>query len=126
MLLPIWHPISGRGRCRPRGIGAMELPVRGLTGIIVVTAVALAMASAASTAQTSDQPGQQGGSSSDGAADQLKAGAQRIGEGAERIGEGIKQGAIQGWEAVKAGAAADKLNNGSSAPQPAPAPPPPA
>ncbi len=102
----------------------MELPARRLPGFMAVAAIALALASPSSIAQTSGQPDS---SSSGGVGDQLKSGAQRIGEGAERIGEGIKQGAIQGWEAVKAGAtaAADKLNNTGNTPAPPPAAPPP-
>ncbi len=104
----------------------MELPVTRVAGIVLVALIVLATGSEAPNAQTSDKSGQKDGSSSGGAADQVKAGAQRIGEGAERIGEGIKQGAIQTWEAVKAGAsaAADKLHGGKSAPS-ATAPPPP-
>src|SRR5260370_19165416 len=105
----------------------MELPVTRVAGIVLVALIGLGMGSEATNAQTSDKSGQKDGSSSGGAADQVKAGAQRIGEGAERIGEGIKQGAIQTWEAVKAGAsaAADKLHGGKSAPKSATAPPPP-
>lgn len=36
----------------------------------------------------------------------FNSGVQQIGAGAEKIGEGIKKGAIQTWEAVKAGASA--------------------
>jgi len=105
----------------------MELPARRLTGIVLVAMIALATWSEALNAQSSDKSAQKEGSSSGDVADQVKAGAQRIGEGAERIGEGIKQGAIQTWEAVKAGAtaAADKLHGGKSAPKSATAPPPP-
>lgn len=39
-------------------------------------------------------------------AEQFKSGTQQIGEGAKHIGEGIKQGAIEAWEAIKAGASA--------------------
>jgi hypothetical protein len=104
----------------------LKLRVRRLAGIVVVGLIVLATWSEAPNAQTSDKSGQNDGSSSGGAADQLKAGAQRIGEGAERIGDGIKQGAVQTWEAVKAGAAAaaDKLHGGKSAPKSAAAPPP--
>jgi hypothetical protein len=41
-----------------------------------------------------------------GASESFTSGAHQIGEGAQRIGEGIKQGAIDAWEAVKAGASA--------------------
>ena len=82
----------------------------------------LAMGSGAPYAQTSDKPATTGDT-----AGQFKAGAQRIGEGAEKIGEGIKQGAIQTWDAVKAGAsaAADKFQGSGSTPKHAAAPPPP-
>jgi len=106
----------------------MELPLRRLAGMVLAALIVLATWSGAPNAQTSDNSGRKDGSSSGGTADQFKAGAQRIGEGAERIGEGIKQGAIQTWEAVKAGAsaAADKLHGGKSAPKSAaPHPPPP-
>jgi hypothetical protein len=103
----------------------MVLPARRLAGIVFVALIVLATWSEAPNAQTSDKAGQKDGSSSGGAADQIKAGARRIGEGAEHIGEGIKQGAIQTWEAVKAGAsaAADKLHGGKSAAAPPPLPP---
>jgi hypothetical protein len=104
----------------------MELPVRRLAGIVLVALIVLATWGQAPNAQTSDKSGQKDGSSSGGVADQLRTGAQRIGEGATRIGEGIKQGAIQTWEAVKAGAsaAADKLPGGKSAPKSTVAPSP--
>ena len=104
----------------------MELPGRRLTGIALVAIIALVTWSEPPSAQTSDKSGQKDGSSSGGAADQVKAGAQRIGEGAERIGEGIEQGAIQTWEAMKAGAsaAAEKFQGGKSTPKSAAAPPP--
>jgi hypothetical protein len=62
--------------------------------------------------------------SSPSAGDQFKNGAQRIGEGATNIGEGIKQGAIQTWEAVKAGAnaASDKFNGRTAEPPRKPMP----
>jgi hypothetical protein len=55
--------------------------------------------------------------------DQFKNGAQSIGQGATSIGEGIKQGAIQTWDAVKAGAqaAGDKFNGDKPSSAPAPA-----
>jgi len=99
----------------------MELPARRLTGIVLVALFVLATWSELPNAQTSDQSGQP---SSGCVADQINSGARRIGEGAERIGEGIKQGAIQTWEAVKAGvsAAANKLPGGKSAPKKTAAP----
>ena len=105
----------------------MELPMRRLAGIVCVAVIALATWSEAPNAQTSDKSGQKDGSSFGGAADQFKVGAQRIGEGAERIGEGIKRGAVQTWEAVKAGAsaAANKFKGGNGAPKSTAAPPPP-
>ena len=96
--------------------------MRRLLRIVPVALIALAIGSGAALAQSTDT-----NAPSDGAADQLKSGAQRIGEGAEKIGEGIKQGAIQAWGAVKAGAnaAGDKLNgSGSSQPKTQPLPPP--
>ncbi len=56
--------------------------------------------------------------------DQFRNGAQQIGEGASNIGQGIKQGAIQTWEAVKAGAqaASDKFNGRTPEPPRSPAP----
>ena len=48
---------------------------------------------------------------------QFSSGAHQVGEGAKHIGEGIKQGAVEVWDAVKAGAsaAAAKLHGSSSA-----------
>ena len=96
----------------------MELPGRRLTGIALVALIALVTWSEPPSAQTSDKSGQTGGSASGGVADQIKAGAQRI-------GEGIEQGAIQTWEAMKAGAsaAAEKFQGGKSTPKSAAAPP---
>ena len=98
------------------------MEMRRLLRIIPIAFVALTVGSGAGWAQPAETA-----SASGDAADQFKAGAQRIGEGAERIGEGIKQGAIQAWDAVKAGATAagDKLNgNSGSEPKTQPLPPP--
>ena len=64
------------------------------------------------------------GSAQPDAADQFKAAGQHISEGAQAIGQGIRQGAIQFWGAVKAGASAtaDKLNGRPAAPAPHQAP----
>ena len=50
--------------------------------------------------------------SNQGAAEQFKSAGNNISAAAQGIGAGIKEGAIQAWEAVKAGAAAaaDKLS----------------
>lgn len=64
-----------------------------------------------------------GDATSASAGDQFKSAGQNIGAAAQKIGQGIKQGAIQTWEAVKAGtsAAADKFNgHPTTAPAPAP------
>ncbi|HTZ78545.1 MAG TPA: hypothetical protein VMC10_11575 [Stellaceae bacterium] len=93
-----------------------------LPAMVPIAVIALALASGAVHAQTSSTP-----STSGDVGDQFKEGAQSIGQGAERIGEGIKQGAIQAWDAVKAGAnaAGEKLNGSApAAPPPPPAPPP--
>jgi hypothetical protein len=64
-----------------------------------------------------------GDATSASAGDQFKSAGQNIGAAAQKIGQGIKQGAIQTWEAVRAGASAasDKLNGHSTV---APTPPP--
>ena len=58
-----------------------------------------------------------GDTTSASAGDQFKSAGQNIGAAAQKIGQGIKQGAIQTWDAVRAGAsaAADKLNGHSPA-----------
>lgn len=60
------------------------------------------------------------GSPAEQAAGQIKLGAQQIGQGAAQMGEGIRQGAIEAWEALKAGAAAaiDKFNGRQTAAAP--------
>jgi hypothetical protein len=60
------------------------------------------------------------GSAQPDAADQFKAAGRHIGDSAQAIGQGIKQGAIQAWEAAKAGAsaAADKLSGRPAASAP--------
>jgi hypothetical protein len=100
----------------------MKSLARRFAGVVPIAMIVLAAWSGAPSAQTSDKPATSGDT-----ADQFKSGAQRIGEGAEKIGEGIKQGAIQTWDAVKAGAsaAADKFQGSGSPPKHAAAPPPP-
>ena len=83
-------------------MGEMKSLARRLAGAIPVAMIVLATWNGTASAQTTDTPAPKNGDT----ADQFKEGAQRIGEGAERIGEGIKQGAIQTWDAVKAGASA--------------------
>lgn len=104
-------------------MGEMKSLARRLAGAIPVAMIVLATWNGTASAQTTDTPAPKNGDT----ADQFKEGAQRIGEGAERIGEGIKQGAIQTWDAVKAGAsaAADKIQGGSGTPKTATMPPPP-
>ncbi len=55
--------------------------------------------------------------SSGDAGKQFDEAGRQIGQGAEHVGQGIKEGAIQAWEAVKAGAHAvgDKLSGDKSA-----------
>lgn len=67
-----------------------------------LAATLLAGAALADDSQTSENGSVSG---------QFKEGAHRIGEGAVHIGQGIKQGAIDVWDAAKAGAsvAADKF-----------------
>ena len=60
----------------------------------------------ACVADSGQKPAQKSEPSSDSISEQFKAGLQQIGDGAQHVGEGIKQGAIQAWEAVKAGASA--------------------
>lgn len=87
----------------------------GLAALLV-----LAVPASTAAAQTNQNPGQKAAPSKD-AGDQFKSGAQDLGKGFERLGEGFKQGAIQAWDAVKAGAetAGDKLNGRpAAAPKP--------
>ena len=83
-----------------------KLLVGALLAVAVPASIAAAQGNQNSPAQTAD------------AGDQFKSGADQLGKGFEKIGEGFKQGAIQAWEAVKAGAnaAGDKLNGHSSGP----------
>lgn len=86
--------------------------MRHLAGAVTVALVTLAAAASLAFAASSQTSKPQGTMVADSTADQFKEGAHRVGEGAQRIGEGIKQGAIDAWEAAKAGAAAfsAKLN----------------
>jgi hypothetical protein len=86
---------------------------------MLAPAAALALAVIVGSVPAMAQSSQ--GSAQPGAADQFKSAGQHISEAAQGIGQGIKQGAIQAWEAVKAGAsAADAKLNGRPA---TPAPP---
>jgi hypothetical protein len=62
--------------------------------------------------------------SSNTTAGSFNSGIQQIGAGAEKIGEGIKKGAIQTWEALKAGAsaAAAKFNGAGASSTKSPPP----
>ena len=90
--------------------------MRHLAGAVTIALVALAAAAGPAFAASDQTSKPQGTMVADSTADQFKEGAHRVGEGAQRIGEGIKQGAIEAWEAAKAGAAAvsAKLNGQSS------------
>lgn len=90
--------------------------MRRLAEAALAVLMALAAAAGPSFAASDQMSKPQGMMVADGAADQFKEGAHRVGEGAQRIGEGIKQGAIEAWDAAKAGAAAvsAKLNGQSS------------
>ena len=76
---------------------------------LVALAAAAPLARAQSTPPTATSTGS-------GASSSFASGAHQIGEGAQRIGEGIKQGAVEAWDAVKAGAsaAAAKLGVGGT------------
>lgn len=93
----------------------MRKPVRA-----AILAFAIIVASLPAMAQ-SNHGSTQGAAQPD-AADQFKSAGQHIGQGAQHLGEGIKQGAIQFWNAVKAGAetVGNKLSGHSSAPDKTP------
>lgn len=88
--------------------------MRSVSELVVVALLAVAVPASIAAAQNSQNPPAQTAD----AGDQFKSGADQLGNGFEKIGEGFKQGAIQAWEAVKAGgrAAGDKLNGHSSSP----------
>jgi hypothetical protein len=92
--------------------------------LVAVALLAVAVPASIAAAQNSQNPPAQTAD----AGDQFKAGADQLGNGFDKIGEGFKQGAIQAWEAVKAGAhaAGDKLNGHSSSPPAHASKPPPA
>jgi hypothetical protein len=73
--------------------------------------ITLSLWGAAAHADSNQRP-----ESNESVSGQFKEGAHRIGEGAVHIGEGIKQGAIDAWQATKAGvsAAADKVRQATS------------
>lgn len=77
-----------------------------LAGAIVAVSIVSAGWTGAWAADSGQNPGQKDASSFDSAAEQFRAGFRQIGDGAQQVGEGIKQGAINAWEAVKAGASA--------------------
>lgn len=80
--------------------------MRRLAGIAIAALLASMLLAGAARAD-----GNQNSGTSESVSGQFKDGAHRIGEGAVHIGEGIKQGAIDVWDAAKAGAsaAADKF-----------------
>lgn len=86
--------------------------------ILLAAAVASIALAGGSNVEAGEHQGAQDGVSTDSAASQFKAGAQRIGEGAEHLGEGIKEGAIATWEAIRSGASAtaEKLQAKGKAP----------
>ncbi len=88
--------------------------MRSVSQLVAVALLAVAVPASIAAAQNRQNPPVQVAD----AGDQFKAGADQLGKGFDKIGEGFKQGAIQAWEAVKAGAhaAGDKLNGGSSSP----------
>ncbi|MGO8917022.1 MAG: hypothetical protein ACLQJR_14050 [Stellaceae bacterium] len=88
----------------------------------MVTLVALAGWAGTCAAQSGQNPAQKAGSPSDSATEHFKTGMKQIGDGAQHLGEGIKQGAIDAWEAVKAGASAasEKLHETQGTPKAAP------
>jgi hypothetical protein len=83
-----------------------------LAQLAVAAVLAVGMPASLASAQSNQAPP----SKSADAGDQFKAGADQLGRGFERIGDGFKQGAIQVWEAMKAGgqAVGDKFNGQSS------------
>src|SRR5262249_42555622 len=98
--------------------------MRSVSELVAVVLLAVAVPASIAAAQNSQNPPAQTAD----AGDQFKAGADQLGNGFEKIGEGFKQGAVQAWEAVKAGAhaAGDKLNGRSSSPPAHSSNPPPA
>jgi hypothetical protein len=86
--------------------------------------IAIAAAIGPTFADSNEPETSSNGSPADQAAGQIKQGAQQIGQGASRLGEGIRQGAVNAWEALKAGAAAaiDKFNGRQTAAEPGGAP----
>ncbi len=73
---------------------------RSVRMLLFAAAAGLALANSAPAQSRPSDP------TPEGAAQQFKSGADRLGRGAADIGEGIKQGAIVTWQALRHGATA--------------------